>query len=165
MTEKEIAPRGGLMTADPATLPAGQAAAGAKAAKGPSASPASPRTARRTRKLFGLALLALVFVLGVALGTLLLGGLVLHALVPDRVIDIFAALHNHIVLGVLLGLAVLWLSPPYPWAPPQPSVETQGQTRSAGDAERRGTRNAPVASQRRSRSRLTGRPQSEAPME
>lgn len=98
-------------------------------------SPEPPRTPRRTRKQFGVALLTLAYVAAIVLGTLLVGGIVLHALVPSRHIDMFAALHNLVVVGVLLGLVALWLLPPYPWAAPQPSTEPQEPAQPAGETE------------------------------
>jgi hypothetical protein len=106
---------------------------GAKPATTRKKSTKPPRTRRRTWKQFSLALLVLAYVLGIAIGTLLLGGLVLHALVPHRVIDIFAALHNEIVTGVLLGLLALWLLPPYPWAAPQPPIESRTSARAVAE--------------------------------
>lgn len=82
-----------------------------------------------------MALLMLTYVAAIVLGTLLVGGVVLHALVPKRHIDMFAALHNLVLVGVLLGLVALWLLPPYPWAAPQPSAEPQEPVQSAGETE------------------------------
>lgn len=98
--------------------------------------PKPPRTRRRTWKQFFQALSMLALVLGVALGSLLLGGVLLHHFVPGRHVDIFAAVHNHIVLGVLFGLSALWLLPPYPWATQPPSVESLEPAQSAGETER-----------------------------
>lgn len=114
-----------------------------------------PRARRRTWKQFGVALGALAYVFGVALGTLLLGGLVVHALLPHRRIDMFAALHNHIVLGVLLGLGALWLLPPYPWAKPPPPTENREPAQSAGETEAGGAIVADL-SQYRAGTRLAG---------
>lgn len=94
-----------------------------------------PRKRHQTWKQFRQALFGLVCLTGIALGTLLLGGIVLHALVPTRHIDMFAALHNHIVLGVLLGLVALWLLPPYPWSVLQQSTEPKVPAQSAGETE------------------------------
>ena len=91
-----------------------------------------PRTRRRTRQQFGLATLTLAYVVGIAVGTLLVGGVVLHALLPNRSFDIFAALHNDIVLGVLLALLALWLLPPYPWAAAWPSETAKPGEREVG---------------------------------
>ena len=65
---------------------------------------------------FLIALGSLVAVYGLATLVMLGGGAVVHALKPTRHVDIFAALHNAWVVGVLLGITVLWLLPPHPWA-------------------------------------------------
>lgn len=119
--------------------------------------PKAPRTRRRTWKQFGLAFAGLVYLAAVALGTMLLGGVALHTLVPKRHIDMFAVLHNHIVLGVLLGLVVLWLLPPYPWAKQQPSAGAGEPVQSAGETEVGGDSNVTDLGQYRAGSRLTGR--------
>ena len=82
---------------------------------------------------------------GAALGVIPVGDVVLHALVPSRHVDIFAALHSRIVVGILLGLSVLWLLPPYPWAKPRPSAESRqpAQSAVAGEQHRRGFRELP----------------------
>ena len=116
------------MTTQPVVTLPGERRKKAKPAK-------PPRTRRRTWKQFGLALSGLAYLAAVAFGTMLLGGGVVHHLVPTRHVDMFAALHNHIVLGVLLGLSVLWLMPPYPWAQQEPSTESQDPAQSAGEAE------------------------------
>lgn len=101
-----------------------------------------PRTRRRTWIQFGLASLGLALVLGMALGTMVLGGLVLHALIPDKAFDIFAALHNEVVLGVLLGLVVLWLLPPYPWAKPWSPTGSRASAQVADETKGGGAGNA-----------------------
>ena len=63
-----------------------------------------------------LAIVSLVFVSAVALGSLLASTAILHLLSPDRRFDTFRALHEPLVIGVIFGLGVLWLLPPYPWA-------------------------------------------------
>ena len=63
-----------------------------------------------------LAVLGLVFVLGIAVGEMAAGGAVVHALVPARHFDIFYALHQQYVVGSLIGVSLLWLLPPHPWA-------------------------------------------------
>jgi hypothetical protein len=63
-----------------------------------------------------LAIVSLVFVLAVALGSMLVSAAILHAASPDRRFDAFRALHEPLVVGLLFGLAVLWLLPPHPWA-------------------------------------------------
>jgi len=63
-----------------------------------------------------LALAGLVFVLGIALGEMTGVGQLLHALNPARHFDIFFALHQQLVVGSLIGVSLLWLLPPHPWA-------------------------------------------------
>lgn len=126
--------------------------------------PKPPRTRRRTWSQFGLASLGLAYVLGIALATLLVGGLVLHALVPNRSFDVFAALHNDIVLGVLLALASLWLLPPYPWAARPAQTEARQPAPAAGGAI--GGGGIVVGpSQYPTGSRLAGHPLGGVPME
>ncbi len=62
------------------------------------------------------AVVSLVFVSLVALGSTLTSATILHLAYPNRRFDDFRALHEPVVLGVLCGLAVLWLLPPHPWA-------------------------------------------------
>ena len=74
----------------------------------------------------GLAIISLVFVSAVALGSLLASTAVLHLAYPNRRFDDFRALHEPLVLGLLFGLAVFWLLPPHPWAvEPAPSEPKQ----------------------------------------
>jgi hypothetical protein len=77
-------------------------------------SEAKARLSRRQGLL--LAAGSLVLVYGLALGVMLAGGAVIHALSPTRHIDILAAFHHWWVVGPLLGIAVPRLLPPYPWA-------------------------------------------------
>jgi hypothetical protein len=63
-----------------------------------------------------LAIVSLLFVAAVALGSMLASAAILHVLSPDRRFNTFHALHEPLVIGVLCGLGVLWLLPPYPWA-------------------------------------------------
>ena len=63
-----------------------------------------------------LAVVSLVFVSAVALGSMLVSAAILHLVTPDRRFDTFRALHEPLVIGLLCGLGVLWLLPPYPWA-------------------------------------------------
>jgi hypothetical protein len=63
-----------------------------------------------------LAVVSLVFVSVVALGSMLVSAAILHLVSPDRRFDTFRALHEPLVIGLLCGLGVLWLLPPYPWA-------------------------------------------------
>jgi hypothetical protein len=62
-----------------------------------------------------LAIVSLVFVSVVALGSMLTSTAVLHLFSPDRHFDTFRALHEPLVVGLLFGLGVLWLLPPHPW--------------------------------------------------
>jgi hypothetical protein len=63
-----------------------------------------------------LAVVSLVFVSAVALVSMLVSAAILHVISPDRRFDTFRALHEPWVIGLLFGLGVLWLLPPYPWA-------------------------------------------------
>ena len=63
-----------------------------------------------------VALGSLLLVYGFGFCVMLAGGAVIHALQPARHLDIYAALHHWWVVGPLLGIAVLWLLPPHPWA-------------------------------------------------
>jgi hypothetical protein len=63
-----------------------------------------------------LAVVSLIFVSLVAVGSMLASTTVLHLAYPNRRFDDFRALHEPLVLGLLLGLAVFWLLPPHPWA-------------------------------------------------
>lgn len=63
-----------------------------------------------------IALGGLVVVLGIALGVMTGVGAVLHAVIPRRHFDVYAVLHNQLVLLCLLCLSILWLLPPHPWA-------------------------------------------------
>ena len=88
-----------------------EATTDASTAEGP-AGLASPRWWQGT--LF--AALLLVAFYGIAIAAMLVGGAVIHAVSPKRHVDVFAALHHLLVVGILLGLSVLWLLPPHPWA-------------------------------------------------
>ena len=79
---------------------------------GPAAGTASTRWWHGT--LFAAVLLLAFY--GIALAVMLVGGAVIHAVSPRRHVDVFAALHHLLVVGILLGLSVLWLLPPHPWA-------------------------------------------------
>jgi hypothetical protein len=63
-----------------------------------------------------LAVVSLVFVSAVALGSMLSSAAILHLVSPNRRFDAFRALHEPLVVGLLFGLGVLWLLPPHPWA-------------------------------------------------
>ena len=62
------------------------------------------------------AVVSLVFVSVVALGSMLMSATILHLAYPNRRFDDFRVLHEPAVLDVLCGLAVLWLLPSHPWA-------------------------------------------------
>jgi hypothetical protein len=62
-----------------------------------------------------LAIVSLAFVSAVALCSMLVSAAILHLASPDRRFDAFRALHEPLVIGLLFGLGVLWLLPPYPW--------------------------------------------------
>ncbi len=84
---------------------------------------------------FGLAAGSLVLVYGLGILVMLGGGAVIHALKPTRHVDIFAALHDQWVVGILLGIAVLWLLPPHPWAKRLVAPSSQEQPAEAGRSE------------------------------
>ena len=63
-----------------------------------------------------LAFGAFLVVLGTAFGVMAGVGALIHALTPIHNFDPYAALHNEIVLLSLIGLSLLWLLPPHPWA-------------------------------------------------
>lgn len=84
---------------------------------------------------FGLAIGSLAVVYGLGLVVMLAGGAVIHALDPARRIDSLAALHNQWVASVLLGIAVLWLLPPHPWAKRVITTGSQEQPAQAGRTE------------------------------
>lgn len=63
-----------------------------------------------------LSVVALAGIYGVAIGEMVLLGVIIHSFDPTKVLNIFTALHNQWVVGVLLGITVLWLLPPHPWA-------------------------------------------------
>jgi hypothetical protein len=64
----------------------------------------------------GIAALTLVLVAAVALGSMVGSSALLHLFSPAKQFDAFRALHEPAAVEVLLGLAVLWLLPPHPWA-------------------------------------------------
>ena len=78
----------------------------------------STRAAVRMKRWqsFAIAVGSLVVIYSLGLGVMLAGGVVIHAVQPAKHVDIFAALHNQRVVGIVLGIAVLWLLPPHPWA-------------------------------------------------
>ena len=104
------------------------------------APPAPGRAAKAEARLsrwqsFGLAVGSLVLVFGLGLVGMLAGGAVIHAMKPTRHVDIFASLHNRWVVGALLGITVLWLLPPHPWAKRVAASGSQEQPAQAGRTE------------------------------
>jgi hypothetical protein len=85
-----------------------------RAAASDSAAMAQPRMGLFQATL--IAVLSLFLVAAVALGSMVGSAAVLHLLSPTKQFDAFRALHEPAVVEVLLGLAVLWLLPPHPWA-------------------------------------------------
>ena len=77
----------------------------------------------------------LVLVFGFGILVMLAGGAVIHAVKPTRHLDIFAAFHNQWVVGVLLGIAVLWLLPPHPWVKRLVAPSSPEQPAEAGRTE------------------------------
>jgi len=63
-----------------------------------------------------VAFVGLFVVLGIALGEMTGVGAILHAVNPARHFDIYYALHQQLVVGSLIGMSLLWLLPPHPWA-------------------------------------------------
>jgi hypothetical protein len=98
----------------------------------------------RTIPLWRSSLLAtagLVFVVGIALGEMAAGGAIIHALVPQRHFDIYFALHQQLVVGSLIGMSLLWLLPPHPWAKRVAEAADRDQPAEvAGEAGTRGPR-------------------------
>jgi len=72
-----------------------------------------------------LAFVGLVVVLGLALGLMAGAGAVVHALVPRFHFDTYAALDNQIVVFCVIGLSILWLLLPHPWAKELVEVPTR----------------------------------------
>jgi hypothetical protein len=93
----------------------------------------------------------LLYVLGVAVGTLLVGGVVLHAISPSRTFDIFYALHQQFVVGTLLGLSIFWLLPPHPWVNESEDSEVREPVKSAGETEGGGVSNVTALAEYRGR--------------
>jgi hypothetical protein len=87
-----------------------------------------------------LSALALTAIYGVAVGEMAVLGVIIHALNPNKLLNIFTVLHNQWVVGVLLGITVLWLIPPHPWtkrviaplSPEQPAGIAVGETDGGG---------------------------------
>ena len=101
---------------------------------GPTAGSASTRWWHGT--LFAAVLLVAFY--GIALAVMLVGGAVIHAVSPRRHVDVFAALHHLLVVGILLGLSVLWLLPPHPWARRLLAPEPAQRSARRGRRARRG---------------------------
>lgn len=88
-----------------------------------------------------IAIGSLVVIYAVGVGVMLAGGAVIHAIQPAKHVDIFAALHSQWVVGILLGISVLWLLPPHPWAKRvvatgsrEEPAQTAGRTEDGGDS-------------------------------
>ena len=78
--------------------------------------PVAVEVVRRKRsQSFLIAVGSLVLIFGVGLVVMFAGSAIAHAFDHAKHVDMFAAFHNKWVVGVLLGIAVLWLVPPYPW--------------------------------------------------
>jgi len=73
----------------------------------------------------GIAALSLVLVAAVALGSMVGSSALLHLFAPAKQFDAFRALHESAAVEVLLGLAVLWLLPPHPWATGERGVRSR----------------------------------------
>lgn len=63
-----------------------------------------------------LALFLLAVALGTGIGVMTGIGTLLHVVNPERHFDTFAALHDQLVVACLVGLSLLWVLPPHPWA-------------------------------------------------
>jgi hypothetical protein len=63
-----------------------------------------------------IALFSLVLLAAVALGSMVGSAALLHLVSPSKQFNAFRALHEPAVVEVLLGLAILWVLPPHPWA-------------------------------------------------
>jgi hypothetical protein len=63
-----------------------------------------------------IAVVGLACFLGLTLAAMIGMGAVLHVLNPARHFDSYWVLHQQVVVGVLIGLSLLWLLPPHPWA-------------------------------------------------
>jgi len=70
---------------------------------------------RRTFQNFFFAIACLVLVAALAFGTMLGVAALIEHFEPTHRFDIYLALHKPLVLGLLTGLSVLWVLPPYPW--------------------------------------------------
>lgn len=63
-----------------------------------------------------LAMVSLVFVLGIAGGVMVGAGHLIHVLEPAKRFDVFYLLHESLVEWSLAAACVLWLLPPHRWA-------------------------------------------------
>ncbi len=97
------------------------------------------------------AFITLLYVMGAAVGTLVLGGVLLHSITPQRTFDIFYALHKQFVVGTLLGLAIFWLLPPHPWVNESEEKGVREPADVAGETESGGVSNVTVLSEYRGR--------------
>ena len=79
-----------------------------------------------------LALASLILVAAVAVVTMLGAAALVEHLVPSRHFDVFHAVHEPLVLGLLVGLSVLWLLPPHPWARSAKELTDHSPATSAG---------------------------------
>jgi hypothetical protein len=77
-----------------------------------------------------IAVLSLILVAAVALGSMVGSAALLHLVSPSKQINAFHALHESAVVEVLLGLAILWLLPPHPWAGERHALRRRHPSRS-----------------------------------
>ena len=82
-----------------------------------------------------VALGSLIVAYGVALGSMYAIGSIVHAIDPSRRLDILYVFHNRIAVLVLIGLAVLWLLPPYPSAIRKVEMRTSDRSHTPGSTE------------------------------
>jgi len=124
-----------LPTAEQATVP--ETSPMGERSPTPETPPVGERPPVRLTRVqsFGLALGSLLLVYGLGLVVMLAGGAVIHVLDPARHVDSFAAFHRQWVIGVLLGITVLWLLPPHPWAKRAIVAGSQEQPAEAGRTE------------------------------
>jgi hypothetical protein len=99
--------------------PMGTAAEAATAeAENPTEPAPPPQPGRPMGYLMGMvvALGTLIVFAAVVFGVLVGAGALLHHFRPNRQFDVFRALHETIVTGVLIGIGVFWVLPPHPWS-------------------------------------------------
>ncbi len=122
------------------------------AAEAPSdPSPGSSGPLRKALRGTVFASITLLYVMGAAVGTLVLGGVLLHSITPRRTFDIFYALHKQFVVGTLLGLAIFWLLPPHPWVIESEERGVREPADVAGETESGGVSNVTALSEYRGR--------------